>query len=175
MRSLSDILASGDDSEELYSTEQKKRKQRKNKGLYSRGESTFDFIYLVKNWEKIVGKMLSENTIPLKVRNSSLIIMTKHSIFSQELGFMSQQIITRIEELYPKFKGHIKNIKFSHGKFSTEEFNKTKEFVAPKKKIKSHKFDPKLQQKKIQAKDMFKDVEDEEIRSLLETLYILKD
>ncbi len=175
MRSLSDILASGDDTEELYSTEQKRRKQRKNKGLYSRGDSTFDFIYLVKNWEKIVGKMLSENTIPLKVKSSSLIIMTKHSIFSQELGFMSQQIISRIEELYPKFKGHIKNIKFSHGKFSTEEFNQTKQLARPKKEVKGHRFNPKLQQKKIEAKDMFKEVEDQEIRELLETLYILKD
>jgi hypothetical protein len=175
IRSLGDILTSSDDKEELYSTEQNKKNRRKKKGLYSRSDSTFDFLYLVKNWDKIVGKMLSENTIPLKVRNSSLIVMTKHSIFSQELSFMSQQIIDKIENLYPKFKGHIKSIKFSHGKFSSEEFNTVKKKISPTSKPTSHKFDPKTQQKRLKAKEMFNDVEDEEIRELLETLYVLKD
>lgn len=175
IRSLSDILTSSDDKEEIYSAEQKSKNRRKNKGLYSRSDSTFDFLYLVKNWDKIVGKMLSENTIPLKVRNSSLIVMTKHSIFSQELSFMSQKIIDNIENLYPKFKGHIKSIKFSHGKFSSEEFNSVKKKVVTPKKNTTHKFDPKLQQKKLKAKEMFNDVEDDEIKALLETLYVLKD
>lgn len=175
IRSLSDILTSSDDKEEIYSSEQYWRNKRKNKGLYSRSDSTFDFLYLVKNWDKIVGKMLSENTIPLKVRNSSLIVMTKHSIFSQELSFMSQQIIDNIENLYPKFKGHIKSIKFSHGKFSSEQFNTVKKKIDAPSKPKTHKFDPKAQQKKLKAKEMFSDVEDEEIQAILERLYVLKD
>lgn len=175
IRSLSDILTSSDDKEEIYSSEQYRRNKRKDKGLYSRSDSTFDFLYLVKNWDKIVGKMLSENTIPLKVRNTSLIVMTKHSIFSQELSFMSQQIIDNIENLYPKFRGHIKSIKFSHGKFSSDEFNTVKKKVDAPAKPKNHKFDPQAQQKKLKAKEMFSDVEDEEIQAILERLYILKD
>jgi hypothetical protein len=175
IRSLSDILTSSDDKEEIYSSEQYRRNKRKNKGLYTRSDSTFDFLYLVKNWDKIVGKMLSENTIPLKVRNSSLIVMTKHSIFSQELSFMSQQIIDNIERLYPKFKGHIKSIKFSHGKFSSDEFNTVKKKIDAPIKPKNHKFDPKAQQKQLKAKEMFNDVEDEEIQAILERLYVLKD
>lgn len=175
IKSISEILSAFDDKEEVYVTDNIEKRQRQNQGLYSRNKSTFDFLYLVKNWENIVGKMLSENTIPLRIRNSSLIIMTKHSIFSQELSLISPIIIKKIEEIYPMFKGQIKNIKFSHGSYSTEEFNNQKEkFVTPTQK-RMHKFDPRLQQKKIQAKELFKDVEDLEMKELLESLFILKD
>ena len=176
IKSISDILTSYDDSEEIYSTEQKYKDKRRSKGRYSRDKSTFDFLYLVKNWEQIVGKMLSENTIPLRIRGSSLIIMTRHSIFSQELGLISQVIIDKIEKMYPMFKGKVKNIKFSHGKYTADEFNSTKDKIKNyKKEKKAHKFDPRAQQKRIKARQMFEDVEDDEMREILESLFVLKD
>ena len=131
----------------------------------------FDFIHLVKKWDSIVGKMLADNTMPLKIKRSNLYILTKHSIFSTELSMMSPLIIQKIEQEFPYFKGQIKKISFSHGDFSAEEFKKLKEEAPgviktlPKKE--SHQFDPQFRARKQEVETMFSDVEDEEVRNLL--------
>ncbi len=170
IKSLAEILSSSNSDEELYISENSIRKKRAQKGYYSRQANLFDFIHLVNKWETIVGKMLADNTIPLKIKRSTLYILTKHSIFSQELSLMSQMIIQKIEEAFPYFKGQIKKISFSSGNFSSEEFNKIKvDKNRETKPVKEqpHPFDPKFRARKRQLEEMFADVEDEEIRNLL--------
>lgn len=170
IKSLAEILSSSNSDEELYISENYQRKKRAQKGYYSQKEHLFDFIHLVNKWETIVGKMLSDNTIPLKIKRSTLYILTKHSIFSQELSLMSQMIIQKIEENFPYFQGQIKKISFSSGNFSSEEFNqiKTDKHMEPKKEKEApHPFDPKFRARKKQLEEMFADVEDEEVKNLL--------
>jgi hypothetical protein len=170
IKSLAEILSSSNSDDELYISENYKRKKRAQKGYYSRKENLFDFIHLVNRWETIVGKMLADNTIPLKIKRSTLYILTKHSIFSQELSLMSQMIIQKIEESFPNFRGQIKKISFSSGNFSSDEFNKIKveNHMEPKKEKEApHPFDPKFRARKKQVEQMFDDVEDEEVKNLL--------
>lgn len=169
-KSLAEVLSSSNEKEEIYQSETLKRKYRANSGQYTKVPHMFDFIHLVKAWDEIVGKMLSENTIPLRIKNSQLYILTKHSIFSQELGFMAPLIIEKIDKLFPSFKGKIKKIRFSHGKFSAEEFNMMKSNTQKEvksEKEKPHPFDPKFRMRKVQVQKMFEDIEDEEIKELL--------
>jgi hypothetical protein len=170
LKSISEILSSSSQEEEVYVSETYRRKKRAQKGFYSRDEHLFDFIHLVNKWDTIVGKMLADNTIPLKIRRSTLYILTKHSIFSSELSMMSQLIITKIEEQFPFFAGKIKKISFSSGNYSSEEFNLIKEethLTKEKIKEKPHPFDPKYRARIQQVEKMFDDVEDDEIKKLL--------
>ena len=178
MRSLSEILSKDDDSEELYRSDQYRRKKRAGLGGFTKTGHGFDFIHLVKNWEQIVGKMLSQNTIPLKIKNSQLFILTKHAVFSQELSFMDQMIIKKIEDSFPIFQGRIKKIRFSTGNFSSEEFNSAQKEKLNQdqknlnKKNIQHPFNPKFRQKKAHAQSLFADIEDEEIKDLLIKVYL---
>lgn len=177
MKSLAQILSSSKSEEEVYSTDNKKRWWRAKKGFYSRDPHLFDFIHLVKAWEEIVGKMLAQNTVPLRIKNNDLYIATKHSIFSQELGFMGPMIIEKIEHMFPSFNGKIKKIRFTHSNYSSEEFNelkgqKTQNIV--KEKPLPHPFDPKFRARKAQVEEMFKDVEDDEVRKLLINITLIE-
>jgi phosphoenolpyruvate synthase/pyruvate phosphate dikinase len=170
MKSLAEILSSSKSDEEVYSSENKKRFWRAKKGYYSRDPHLFDFIHLVKSWEAIVGKMLAENTVPLRIKNNDLYIATKHSIFSQELGFMGPMIIEKIEHMFPAFNGKIKKIRFTHSNYSSDEFNELKGQKVQNQKEKKpapHPFDPKFRARKMEVEEMFKDVEDDEVRKLL--------
>ncbi|MCT4641681.1 MAG: DUF721 domain-containing protein [Bacteriovoracaceae bacterium] len=156
--------------ESAYENERNKHTRRQNKGIFSRHNGIFDFLYIIKNWESIVGKMLAENTIPLKIQQSSLIVLTKHSIFSQELGLMAPQILNKIETQYPKFKGQVKKIRFIHGKFSSNEFNEMKSNThrkAPSSIKEVHPFDPKYKAKMVKINKMFHDIEDDQIKQML--------
>lgn len=177
MRSIGEILSQDDDSEELYSTDQRRRKGRAKLGRFTRNAHTFDFIHLVKNWEQIVGTMLSQNTIPLKIKNHNLFILTKHAVFSQELSFMDQMIIKKIEDLFPAFNGKIKKVRFSTGNFSSDEFNqfqskKNTQAGVEKPQKQAHRFDPNYRKKKMHAEQIFSDIEDEEIKDLLIQVYL---
>lgn len=176
-KSLGHFFASADKQEEIYLSEKRKRLRRANKGYFFKGGGAFDFIYLIRNWDKIVGKLMSQNTIPHKILKNTLIIMTKHNVFAQELSFMAPQIIQKIEENVPELRGKITKIKFSHANYSWDEFQnssvKKQGFqAAPQNKL--HPYSPQFQQKKKQAQELFHDIEDEDVKELLTSIFIEK-
>lgn len=173
LKSLKEFLASDQKlaEKEVYITDQKQRYYRQKLGHYSRENDCFDFIYLVQNWEDIVGAMLASNTIPLKIKNGQLIVLTRHAIFSQELGFMSPVILEKIAQRFPQFKNQVKKIKFVT---SENYFNIPVEKEVHKEKFihRPHAFSPQYQQKKLMAQKEFADIEDEELKELLISLYL---
>lgn len=174
MKSLKDFLSSDIQNNELYTTDQKYRFVRAKKGLYSSQTDCFDFIHLVQNWEKIVGPMLAQNTVPLKIKADYLIVITKHAIFSQELGFMTPIILKKITQLFPKFNNQFNKIKFIN---SEKYFTVVPPKSLEKNNLKSkqgHAFSPDYQRKLMHAQKMFQHIEDEEIRDLLVSLFLQK-
>lgn len=173
-KSIGELLAQPDTEEEVYTSEKRRRYARAQKGWYSRSGHTFDFIYLIRKWDQIVGKLLAQNTIPHKIIKNTLIIMTKHSVFASELSFMGPQIIQKIEEHVPELEGKIKKVKFSHANYSWEEFQNASFQKANKKPQvqKLHPFSPEFRIRKAKAQKLFSDIEDEEIKELLEKLFI---
>lgn len=169
MKSLAEILGRSDDkSEEVYTTDQKKRKARSNKGRYTRNKGVFSFINLMQSWDSIVGDFMAQNTIPLKLKKNVLYVSTKHSIFAQELGFLSQDIIRKIDETFPDFKGEIKNIKFLHSMATQKMFEgqpKPNDTKVPFKKL--HPQSPQYKQRKKECLELLADIEDEEVKQAL--------
>lgn len=168
LKSLSDIFATENTDQELYTSDQKRRKWRANKGRYTRSEGVFSFIHLIKNWEEIVGKMMAQNTIPLKIKASTLYISTKHAVFAQELAFLAPEILEKVKASFPELENKITKIKFIHSDFSAHAFEQSKKAGKPvKQKEKLHPLSPEFQQRKIKAQKLVADIEDEEIKEIL--------
>jgi predicted nucleic acid-binding Zn ribbon protein len=53
---------------------------------------------LINNWEKIVGKKLSEKCIPIKIENNILILKSKNSIWRNELKLRQKDLLNIIYE-----------------------------------------------------------------------------
>lgn len=171
-KTLSDYLSGQVRSKEIYTSDKERNQKRKNRGYYSRSSNCFDFIFLINNWEKIVGKMLGENSIPQKLQNGTLIIITKHPIFNQELNMMGPEIIENIKEKIPSLKNMVKRIKFSNADYSAKEFHHEEKKNKNSIDQKSHQFSPEFRAKKAKANELFQDIEDEETKDLLTNLFL---
>lgn len=169
LKPLHDILGRDDNKKEIYSSDQRKRSRRAQKGYYTQSKGLFSFIHLIKEWEQIVGKMMAQNTIPLKIKSHTLFISTKHSIFAQELGFLIPVIIEKIQERFPDLVGKITKIKFLHSNYSSNQFFQEKKSLNNKKESKPsmHPFSPEFMAKKSKAEKLFNEIEDPEIKKML--------
>jgi hypothetical protein len=170
LKSFSNIL---DDDKVLnkkyYIGKLKSNKQvtniRSNKG-------SFDFIQLINKWDKIVGDFLAEKTRPLKIKNGVLYILTNHPSFSQHLSFISDEIIQKVVTYYPSLRQSINKIYFKNS--TEQQFKKIKESQETTKSNDSqnHKYNPDYKIKYKNAYLKFKNVEDDEIKEMLISIYI---
>lgn len=173
IRPLYEILGEDDKTEEVYSSDQKRRKARAYKGLYSRQKGLFNFLQLIKDWEDIVGDFMAKNTTPLKIKKNTLFISTKHSIFAQELGFLGPTIIQKVKERYPDVSQTLSQIKFIYSDFSAEQFKSNKPVSKNNlNKPKPHKFSPHFLAKKSHADKLFGDITDKELKVTLIEFYL---
>jgi hypothetical protein len=131
---------------------------------------TFDFLALVKSWPDIIGEKLAAVTSPLKIKGDTLIILSKHSSYSQNISFLSEEIKDKIFLLFPELKKIIKRLNFQ-----TQEsfFN----FNAKEEEIKSksqsyHPQDPRFKLIRSEAERLFADVIDPELKNLLISIYV---
>lgn len=131
---------------------------------------TFDFLELIKKWPEIIGTNLAQVTSPLKIKGDSLIIISKHSSYSQNISFLSEEIKQKIFALFPALKPIIKKLNFQ----TQESFFKSPEIEETKQKNihKFHPQDPKFKLLKQEAERLFCDIEDQELKSILVSLFI---
>lgn len=133
---------------------------------------TFDFLDLIKKWPEIIGPVLSKVTSPLKISGDTLIIISKHSSYSQNISFLSEEIKVKIFSSFPALRSKIKRISFltqeSYFREAPPEIGAPKA-SAPKK---LHPQDPRYKILKLEAQRLFEDVEDEELKNLLTSIYM---
>ena len=137
---------------------------------------SFDFMSLIKAWKEIAGDKLSEHTIPLKNQNGTLLVLSNHSAFANELSFMELPLKKKIFAKFPNLEKSILNIKFIVD--STHFSKQYTQFVAPMEKVKKkndnllHPYSPEFRRLKKEGEEMFGDIEDSEIREKMISLYI---
>ena len=138
--------------------------------------SAIDFLALVKNWKEITGETLSQHTRPLKVSRESLVVLTSHPAFSQQLSFLSKVILEKIFSRYPDFKKEFSRISFKSnpGAFKAskkrDESNENNQKTATAPEF--HKFSPKYRNLKKMADSELEEVTDQEVKELLTSLFI---
>lgn len=131
---------------------------------------TFDFLELVKKWPEIIGPALSAVTSPLKIKGDSLIIMSKHASYSQNISFLSEEIKQKIFALFPALKPIIKKLNFQtqESYFNQKQVEEAKKVVPPK----LHPQDPRYKILKLEAERLFGDIEDKELKDLMMSIFI---
>ncbi|AUN99332.1 DUF721 domain-containing protein [Bacteriovorax stolpii] len=150
-------------------------RQKQEQSKHAQIADSFDFISLIKAWKEIAGDKLSEHTIPLKNQNGTLIVLSNHSAFANELSFMELPLKKKIFAKFPSLEKSINNIKFIVD--STHFDRQYTQFIAtPEKQKKNenrlHPHSPEFKKLKRDAEELFKDIEDQEIREKMISLYI---
>lgn len=135
----------------------------------------FDFLHLIQSWSEIAGSKLSEHTIPLKNQNGTLIILSNHSAFANEMKFMEVPLKRKIFAKFPALEKSIKTINFivdtthferQYNNFNSEAKTLKKELSMP------HPFSPENKKLQKEAQEMFQNIDDEELKKSFCTLYI---
>lgn len=133
---------------------------------------TFDFLDLVTKWPDIIGPALAKVTSPLKIKGDSLIIMSKHASYSQNISFLSEEIKQKIFVLFPQLKPVIKKLNFQTQESYFNEVKATEEQVAKTAPPKFHPQDPRFKLMKLEAERIFADVSDPELKEILISIFI---
>ncbi len=136
---------------------------------------SLEFIRLTQEWEKIVGLFLSKNSNPLKILGKTLIILTRHSIFSQELSFMSETLKQKIGQEFPKLKNKIDSIKYQvTPQFFEMKSNQVEieQKVEAKKNQRFHAFSPTNRKLREKVNQEFGEISDPELKELLTSLFL---
>lgn len=134
---------------------------------------TFDFFDLIKKWPLIVGPKMAPYTSPLKLQQGALFIITKHSIYSQELSFLSEEIKSEIFKVLPKLKPMINKLVFQTQErfFDQKLVNAAGELKAAAKPA-LHPQSPQYKKLKIEADRLFACIEDEEVKKMMTSIYL---
>lgn len=133
---------------------------------------TFDFIDLLKKWPEIVGPKMCKVTSPLRIKSDSLFVVTTHSTYSHELSYLSEEIKKAIFKALPELKPIIKKIVYE----TQENYFQLRDKVSAEKnemqRPKLHPQSPVYKQKKLEAEKLFGSIEDQELRTLMISIYI---
>ena len=140
-----------------------------------RQNQVFDFLDLIRDWEKIVGPKLAKTTIPLNNQYGNLMVLTNHPAISQTLSFLEENIKKNIFKEFPSLKGKINRIYYQTN--STFFEKKMEEVIkrghSPKREDTSfHPYSPKYLKLKKEAENIFQEIDDNELKNLLISIYI---
>ena len=162
LKKLSLFIESSNNSEE------------KNKSSKLNYSDSFDFLALIKAWPEIAGSKLSEHTIPLKNQNGTLIILSNHAAFANELSFMELPLKKKIFERFPKLEKNILSIKFIvDSTFFSKQYDHFVTSTQDKKTQNTlHPLSPEYRKLKKEADSLFSEIIDEEMKAHLSSLYI---
>ena len=142
---------------------------------YSAIHNAFDFLSLMRKWDCIVGKNLARVSIPLKNQQKTLVILSAHSLYSQQLSFMQEIIFKKIISVFPRFRGKIHNLKFQTNEFFFEQ-RKRPFFSATKKEhipsLLPHPQSPEYKKLKKEGEEIAGIIRDGVLKDLMVSLYI---
>jgi len=131
---------------------------------------TFDFLNLIKKWPEIVGPKLQNVTIPMKLSQGRLTVVTKHGAYSQELSYVSEILKKEIFKFFPELKPHLSQITY----VTNEQLFKLSHEQHIAQKNLSEQLHPQSPQYKLlrsKAEKIFSQ-EEPEIREKLISIYI---
>ena len=144
------------------------------------------FFELIKLWPQVVGNHLAQHSTPLKNTHKTLTILTDHPQWAQELCFLEKKIKQQIFKIIPQLSYEIKKIKFQADNTFFKNQNQRimdtpppcpcqREANLKNQSISSsdlHPFSPEYLKFKQEASNIFMDIEDEETKDLLTSIFI---
>jgi hypothetical protein len=152
-------------------------KKNANKKTFAQRPDGIDFLALIKEWPNIVGEKNALISIPLRNSNKILYILTQHPAHSQQLSFLEEIIKEKVIEKFPSLKKTVKSLKFvTNSAFfkEKEKAYKIKETSNKKNTNKKlfHNYSPQVIKLKKQANEAFGNIEDQEVKERLISIFI---
>lgn len=131
-----------------------------------------NFIALIQDWPGIIGEKLVPYTVPLKIRNQTLTVLTSHSTYSHTLSFLAPQIIGRLLERFPLYRRYLKRIDFivdeKYFLMQRARFEKKSGLGSPENKFQMpHPYNPEYQHVRGKALELFAHIEDPELKEMI--------
>lgn len=130
----------------------------------------FDFLELIREWPALVGDMLAAQSVPMKLKNKTLFILTRHPIFAEKLNYLQRELIQKIITRFPILGPQIERLAFETNEsfFIVRDERKTQKPtpVAP------HPFDPNYRRALVEAEKIFADVTDPTEKARWISLYV---
>jgi hypothetical protein len=146
----------------------------KNEYKNSKVSDSFDFLSLIRSWPEIAGAKLSEHTIPLKNQNGTLLILSNHSAFANELSFMELPLKKKIFQKFPSLTNTILSLKFivdtTHFDEQFKRFSPTSKTINEQQAL--HPHSPEFKVLKKDATALFESITDLELKESMISLYI---
>ncbi|MBT3235338.1 MAG: DUF721 domain-containing protein [Bdellovibrionales bacterium] len=136
---------------------------------------SFNFLALVQVWPEIVGANLAQHTLPLKLTNRNLIIITDHAAYSTQLSFISEQLKNKIISKFPQLGKKIKSISYRCNQqiFMQQKKKKVKPAATTSNRPGGlHPLSPQYRTLSRQAEEIFKHIADQEMKQSLISIYI---
>lgn len=129
----------------------------------------FDFFGLIEAWRDIVGEMLARESIPLRLKNRTLFILTRHPAFADNMKYMEKILLQKIGERFPVAAPMLDKIAFESNEVFFQE--KARPFLKTKAPT-LHPHSPEFKRLKAEAEKLFADVSDAAERDRWISLYI---
>lgn len=165
-----------------YSTDQRSESLSSEKSMRWATHTALDFIRLVHCWPDIVGDFFAKNLKPLSQERGALVLLASHPAVSQEARFFQAELIEKIKTHLPRLGSTITHLRFvtsaKHFHQKYEESDPPTPEVVAQAKLKArraellHPYCPRYRELKQEALKVFVDVEDEEIKNLMVSMYI---
>jgi hypothetical protein len=116
---------------------------------------------LWRDWRRAVGDHIAKHTEPIRLENGVLHVRVEHSVWMANLAFMKPTILETLQKSYPP--GAIVDLRFREGSLRGKGKPAVKKVVPP--------LPPTLPGEKRQAQQLVADVDDQDLKTLLEKLY----
>ncbi len=130
----------------------------------------FDFLELVREWPTLVGRTLGDNSVPMRLKNGTLFILTRHPVFSQELSYLATPLLGKVSQRFPRLGPQLHKLAFeTNESFFISHHAKVAEKPAA---AAPHPFDPAYRRLKSEAEALFRDVEDPKEKERWISLYV---
>ncbi len=131
---------------------------------------TFDFFALIRAWPELVGTDLGGKSTPLRLRQHTLFILTRHPTVSDALNWMSVPLRQKIVQKFPALAPMVERLAFeTNESFFLERHSKVAEKPA---RVALHPMDPRLRRLRAEAESLFASVEDPAEKERWVSLYV---
>ncbi len=131
---------------------------------------TFDFLDLIQKWPLIVGEKMAKVSSPVRLRQEALVIMTKHSVYSQELSFLAEEIKRETFKVFPHLRPIILRLVFQTQENFFDELKSEESKKVPSPKL--HPQSPQVKILRLEAEKVFAHIDDPDLKSTMISLFI---
>jgi hypothetical protein len=129
----------------------------------------FDFFALIDAWRSLVGDMLANESLPLRLKNRTLFILTRHPAFADNMKYMERVLLKKIHERFPATRSMLEKLAFESNEAFFKE--KARPLVKPKPAT-LHPHSPEYKKLRAEALALFHGLEDSMEQERWVSLYI---